>query len=67
VQKISGPRLQAAWINIPHVTQFDEGDITELEALRNSLKSEAAAEGRQGHAAGFIIQAAVRAMREFPC
>jgi pyruvate dehydrogenase E2 component (dihydrolipoamide acetyltransferase) len=28
VQKISGPRLQAAWINIPHVTQFDESDIT---------------------------------------
>ena len=32
VQKISGPRLQAAWINIPHVTQFDESDITDLEA-----------------------------------
>jgi pyruvate dehydrogenase E2 component (dihydrolipoamide acetyltransferase) len=43
VQKISGPRLQAAWINIPHVTQYDEGDITELEALRGSLKDKAAA------------------------
>jgi pyruvate dehydrogenase E2 component (dihydrolipoamide acetyltransferase) len=42
VQKISGPRLQAAWINIPHVTQYDESDITELEALRVSLKSKAA-------------------------
>src|SRR5262249_6471531 len=45
VQKISGPRLQAAWVNIPHVTQFDEGDISGLEALRGSLKNEAAAKG----------------------
>ncbi|NBU25876.1 MAG: hypothetical protein EBS39_09740 [Gammaproteobacteria bacterium] len=37
VQRISGPRLQASWINIPHVTQFDEADITELEALRVSM------------------------------
>jgi len=66
VQKISGPRLQAAWINIPHVTQFDEGDITELEALRNTLKSEAAAKGVKVTPLAFIIQAAVRAMREFP-
>ena len=66
VQKISGPRLQAAWINIPHVTQFDEGDITELEALRSSLKSEAAAKGVKVTPLAFIIQAAVRAMREFP-
>ena len=66
VQKISGPRLQAAWTNIPHVTQFDEGDITELEALRNSLKGEAAAKGVKVTPLAFIIQAAARAMREFP-
>jgi pyruvate dehydrogenase E2 component (dihydrolipoamide acetyltransferase) len=66
VQKISGPRLQAAWINIPHVTQFDEADITELEALRNSLKNDAAAKGVKVTPLAFIIQAAVRAMREFP-
>jgi pyruvate dehydrogenase E2 component (dihydrolipoamide acetyltransferase) len=66
VQKISGPRLQAAWVNIPHVTQFDEGDITELEALRGSLKNEAAAQGVKVTPLAFIIQAAVRAMREFP-
>jgi len=66
VQKISGPRLQAAWINIPHVTQFDEGDITDLETLRNSLKNEAAAKGVKVTPLAFIVQAAVRAMREFP-
>ncbi|HEX6638248.1 MAG TPA: 2-oxo acid dehydrogenase subunit E2, partial [Steroidobacteraceae bacterium] len=66
VQKISGPRLQAAWINIPHVTQFDESDITELEQLRGSLKEKAAAAGVKVTPLAFIIQAAVRAMREFP-
>jgi pyruvate dehydrogenase E2 component (dihydrolipoamide acetyltransferase) len=66
VQKISGPRLQAAWINIPHVTQFDESDITDLEALRGSLKEKAAAAGVKVTPLAFIIQAAVRAMREFP-
>src|SRR5688572_30645382 len=66
VQKISGPRLQAAWINIPHVTQFDESDITELENLRSSLKDKAAAAGVKVTPLAFIIQAAVRAMREFP-
>ncbi len=66
VQKISGPRLQAAWVNIPHVTQFDEGDITDLDSLRGSLKNEAAAKGVKLTPLAFIIQAAVRAMREFP-
>ena len=66
VQKISGPRLQAAWVNIPHVTQFDESDITELEALRGTLKDKAAAAGVKVTPLAFIIQAAVRAMREFP-
>ncbi|MEJ0087601.1 MAG: dihydrolipoyllysine-residue acetyltransferase [Pseudomonadota bacterium] len=66
VQKISGPRLQAAWINIPHVTQFDESDITELEKLRGTLKEKAAAAGVKVTPLAFIVQAAVRAMREFP-
>jgi pyruvate dehydrogenase E2 component (dihydrolipoamide acetyltransferase) len=66
VQKISGPRLQAAWINIPHVTQFDESDITELEALRGSLKEKATAAGVKVTPLAFIVQAAARAMREFP-
>ena len=66
VQKISGPRLQAAWVNIPHVTQFDESDITELETLRGTLKDKAAAAGVKLTPLAFIVQAAVRAMREFP-
>ncbi len=66
VQKISGPRLQAAWINIPHVTQYDEADITDLEALRGSLKEKATIQGVKLTPLAFIVQAAVRAMREFP-
>ena len=41
VQKISGPRLHASCVNLPHVTQFDEADITALEDLRKSLKTQA--------------------------
>jgi pyruvate dehydrogenase E2 component (dihydrolipoamide acetyltransferase) len=66
VQKISGPRLQAAWINIPHVTQFEESDITDLEQIRGSLKEKAAKAGVKVTPLAFIIEAAVRAMREFP-
>jgi pyruvate dehydrogenase E2 component (dihydrolipoamide acetyltransferase) len=66
VQKISGPRLQAAWINIPHVTQFDEADISDLDEVRGSLKDKAAAAGVKVTPLAFIVEAAVRAMREFP-
>ncbi|MCX7050975.1 MAG: 2-oxo acid dehydrogenase subunit E2 [Proteobacteria bacterium] len=66
VQRISGPRLQASWINIPHVTQFDEADITDLEALRQALKSEAAAQGVKLTPLAFVVVACVRALQEFP-
>ena len=52
IQRISGPRLHASWVNIPHVTQFDEADITELEALREPEGQTAQAGGHQAHAAG---------------
>lgn len=42
IKKISGPRLHASWLNIPHVTHHDDADITELEQLRQSLKEKAA-------------------------
>ncbi|MEY4358138.1 MAG: hypothetical protein RL469_1464 [Pseudomonadota bacterium] len=66
VRKISGPRLHAAWVNIPHVTQFDEADITELEALRNSLKAKAVEQGVKLTPLAFIIAACVRAIAQFP-
>jgi pyruvate dehydrogenase E2 component (dihydrolipoamide acetyltransferase) len=66
IQRISGPRLQASWVNIPHVTQFDEADITELEELRASLKDKASAAGVKLTPLAFIMRACVKALQEFP-
>jgi pyruvate dehydrogenase E2 component (dihydrolipoamide acetyltransferase) len=66
IQRISGPRLQASWVNIPHVTQFDEADITELEQLRGSLKDRAQAAGVKLTPLAFIMRAVVKALQEFP-
>jgi pyruvate dehydrogenase E2 component (dihydrolipoamide acetyltransferase) len=66
VQKISGSRLHASWVNLPHVTQFDEADITELEATRQRLKDKAAAEGVKLTPLAFIIRACVKALQEYP-
>ncbi|MEM1175000.1 MAG: dihydrolipoyllysine-residue acetyltransferase [Pseudomonadota bacterium] len=66
IQKISGPRLQASWINIPHVTQHDEGDITELEAKRQELKGPAKERGIPLTPLAFIMKACVSALQEFP-
>ena len=66
IQRISGPRLHASWINIPHVTQFDEADITELEQLRASLRERAQAAGVKLTPLAFITRACVKALQEFP-
>jgi pyruvate dehydrogenase E2 component (dihydrolipoamide acetyltransferase) len=66
IQRISGPRLHASWVNIPHVTQFDEADITELETLRGKLKDAAAARGIKLTPLAFIIRACVKALQAFP-
>jgi len=66
IQRISGPRLQASWATIPHVTQFDEADITELEQVRGSLKDRAQAAGVKLTPLAFIMRACVRALQEFP-
>ena len=66
IQKISGPRLQASWVNLPHVTQFDEADITDLEDARNKLKQKAASEGIKLTPLAFVVRAIVKALQEFP-
>ena len=66
IQRISGPRLHASWVNIPHVTQFDEADITELESLRGKLKDSAAARGIKLTPLAFIVRACVKALQAFP-
>lgn len=66
IQKIAGPRLQASWINIPHVTQHDLADITGLEAKRQVLKGPARERGISLTPLAFILKACVAALREFP-
>jgi pyruvate dehydrogenase E2 component (dihydrolipoamide acetyltransferase) len=66
IQKISGPRLQASWVNVPHVWQMDEADITELEETRNKLKGDASKAGVKLTPLAFILRACVKALREFP-
>jgi pyruvate dehydrogenase E2 component (dihydrolipoamide acetyltransferase) len=66
IQKISGPRLHAAWVNIPHVTQYEEADITALEVERAKLKDKATAAGVKLTPLAFIIRACAKAMQEYP-
>jgi len=66
IQRISGPRLHASWVNVPHVWQMDEADITDMEAARNNLKDEATARNIKLTPLAFIIRAVVRSLREFP-
>ena len=66
IQKISGPRLQASWINLPHVTQHDLADITDLEARRQQLKGPAKERGIGLTPLAFIMKACVAALEEFP-
>jgi len=66
IQKISGPRLQASWLNVPHVWQMDEADITDLEATRKDLKSKAESQGIKLTPLAFILRACVKALQQFP-
>jgi pyruvate dehydrogenase E2 component (dihydrolipoamide acetyltransferase) len=66
IQKISGARLQASWLNLPHVTQHEDADITDLEATRGALKDKAAQEQVRLTPLVFIIKACILALKEFP-
>jgi pyruvate dehydrogenase E2 component (dihydrolipoamide acetyltransferase) len=66
IQKISGPRLHASWLNYPHVTQNDEADITDMEAKRQELKTAAAEKGIKLTPLAFAIRAVTQSLKEFP-
>ncbi len=66
IRKISGPRLQAAWVNVPHVTQHDEADISELDKVRKALKSDAEKVGAKLTLLAFIVKACVEGLQKFP-
>jgi pyruvate dehydrogenase E2 component (dihydrolipoamide acetyltransferase) len=66
IQIISGARLQASWVNLPHVTQHEDADITDMDIARVALKPKATQEGVRLTPLAFIIRACVVALKEFP-
>ncbi|HYD06562.1 MAG TPA: 2-oxo acid dehydrogenase subunit E2, partial [Reyranella sp.] len=66
IQKLSGPYLHRNWISIPHVTQFDEADITDLEAFRKAQTAETEKKGFKLTMLAFMIKACVTALKQYP-
>ncbi|MFO0520068.1 MAG: dihydrolipoyllysine-residue acetyltransferase [bacterium] len=66
IQKLSGPNLHRNWVSIPHVTQFDEVDITELEAFRKAQVEAMRKQGVRLTVLAFLVKAVAGALREFP-
>ncbi len=66
IKKLSGANLHRNWVSIPHVTQHDEADITELEEFRKSSQSEANKQGIKLTMLAFLLKASVSTLRQFP-
>jgi pyruvate dehydrogenase E2 component (dihydrolipoamide acetyltransferase) len=66
LNKLSATNLHRSWINVPHVTQFDEADITDMEAYRASKKAEAEKQGTKLTPLSFLIKAVVVALKKHP-
>lgn len=66
IKKISGPNLHRNWVMIPHVTQYDEADVTELEELRKSSNIALAKSGVKLTMLAFVIKACVAALKKYP-
>lgn len=66
INKLSGRNLHRNWVTIPHVTQFDEADITELEDFRKSLKDEYEKKGVKVTFLPFLMKAVVSVLKQYP-
>jgi pyruvate dehydrogenase E2 component (dihydrolipoamide acetyltransferase) len=69
IKRISGPRLHASWVNVPHVTHTDEADITELEAFRKTLDEDARKDKTKPYRVSLLpllMRATVATLRAFP-
>ncbi|MEN1727821.1 MAG: dihydrolipoyllysine-residue acetyltransferase [Pseudomonadota bacterium] len=66
IKRISGPNLHRNWVTIPHVTQFDEADITEMETFRKAAQGEAQNAGTKLTPVVFLIKAVVAGLKAFP-
>jgi len=66
IKKKSGPHLLTSWVTIPHVSHFDEADVTDLEAFRRQMNEEARDEGTRYSPLVFIIKAVVASLKAYP-
>lgn len=66
INVLTGQHMTRCWLNVPHVTQFDEADITDLELFRKSLKAEAEKLGVRVTMLSFLMKALVSGMKAFP-
>jgi pyruvate dehydrogenase E2 component (dihydrolipoamide acetyltransferase) len=66
VRRVAAANLHRSWVTVPHVTQHDEADITELEAFRQAQRDEAQTRGVKLTFLPFVVKAAVKALQEFP-
>jgi pyruvate dehydrogenase E2 component (dihydrolipoamide acetyltransferase) len=66
IKKISGANLHRNWVTAPHVTQFDDADITDLEAFRKSMQKEAEKKGVKLTLLAFMMKACVNALKSYP-
>jgi pyruvate dehydrogenase E2 component (dihydrolipoamide acetyltransferase) len=66
IRKIAGANLARNWVMIPHVTQFDEADVTDLEEFRVELNAELGEKGPKVTLLAFLVKACVAALQRFP-
>ena len=66
IRKLSSANLHRSWVTVPHVTQFDEADITELDAFRKQMKPEAERQGVKLTFLPFVLKACTYALAELP-
>jgi pyruvate dehydrogenase E2 component (dihydrolipoyllysine-residue acetyltransferase) len=66
VRKLSAANLHRSWVTVPHVTQFEDADVTELETFRAAHRAEAEARGLKLTFLPFVVKACAAALREFP-
>ncbi|MFI6368562.1 2-oxo acid dehydrogenase subunit E2 [Nocardia sp. NPDC050630] len=66
ISRISGPALANSWATIPHVTQHDVADITDLDVFRRELDADAKREGYRVTLLAFVLKAVVSALQEYP-
>ncbi|WP_428820476.1 dihydrolipoyllysine-residue acetyltransferase [Microbulbifer sp. MCCC 1A16149] len=66
IHKLTAANMSRNWLNVPHVTQFDDADITELEDFRKAMKAEAEKRGVKLTPVPFLLKAAAAALREVP-